>query len=210
MSSTSERLRRARHKPTTRVAALGTLALACVALLASAGAVVAAGHDISIVDFAFQPVKTTVFVGEPVTWTNASGRDHTVTSDDGTELDSGHIAGGEAYGHVFETAGTYAYHCAIHPDSMAGTITVLEAPATATSSGEATPTPPTGTLPPNFSPFPSTAADSAPPSQSPTPGATPIPADTTGGSGGAPLLLLLGVTAGAAIAVAWLRRRRAA
>ena len=112
------------------------------------------GHEITIADGAFKPAELTVLTGEPVTWTNASGVTHTVTSDDGAELDSGSIAAGEAYGHVFETPGTYAYHCSIH-STMHGTITVVAAPATPVPSGSPEPTPPAGTLPPDFSPFPS-------------------------------------------------------
>lgn len=167
-------------------------------------------HDVSIVDSAFQPSTLTVFVGEPVTWTNNAARDHTVTSDEGTELDSGAIHAGEAYGHVFEQPGTYAYHCEIHPDRMKGTITVKAAPVTPTPSGSPEPTPPSGTLPPDFSPFPSTGPveTSPPPSASPTPAATPIRADTTGGGGVQPLLLvLLGAAALGVIAAVWLRRR---
>ncbi len=73
-------------------------------------------------------------VGEPVTWTNASTAGHTVTSDDGT-LDSGTIAPGEAYDHLFDKPGTYTYHCTLHPDEMTGTIVVEAAPVTASPTG---------------------------------------------------------------------------
>jgi plastocyanin len=41
------------------------------------------------------------------------------------ELNSGNIGGsGGAYAHMFNTAGVFAYHCAIH-SNMTGTITVV-------------------------------------------------------------------------------------
>ena len=139
------------------------------ATLFTASVVLADGHEITIADGAFKPAELTVLTGEPVTWTNASGVTHTVTSDDGTELDSGPIAPGEAYGHVFEAPGTYAYHCSIHA-TMHGTITVLAAPATPVPSGSPEPTPPAGTLPPDFSPFPSAEpAVTAAPTRQPRP-----------------------------------------
>jgi plastocyanin len=47
---------------------------------------------------------------------------HTVTFDDGS-ADSGNLAPGSTFDHTFATAGTFAYHCAIH-SSMHGTVTV--------------------------------------------------------------------------------------
>ena len=158
-----------------------------------------------------------MLTGEPVTWTNASGVTHTVTSDDGPELDSGPIGPGEAYGHVFEVPGTYAYHCSIH-STMHGTITVLAASATPVPSGSPEPTPPAGTLPPDFSPFPSagpavTPAPTAAPTPTPVPAArtVPAPAPADGGIGGMLGTLVPVVLIGAlsmAVILALGRRRR--
>lgn len=190
------------------VVALSTLALSA--------SVSAASHDLSIVDFAFEPVEQTVFTGEAVGWTNNGAETHTVTSIEGSELDSGNVAPTEGYGHVFEKPGTYAYHCTIHPDTMKGTITVQAAAATPTPSGSAEPTPPSGTLPPNFSPNPPPAVETPTPeptaAPSATPAATPIPTGTTGDNGGRTALLIIVVLAvvfGTLLAL-WLRRRRAA
>jgi LPXTG-motif cell wall-anchored protein len=180
------------------------LALVLVALPAS---ILAASHDIKIVDLAYEPPQLTVFTGEPVTWTNTGARTHTVTSDQGTELDSGNLAPAEGYGHVFETPGTFAYHCESHPGEMKGTITVVAAPATLTPGGSLEPTPPEGTLPPNFSPFPSTGPLSTlPPTSSPG----PSPSPTTGSaSGSGPLLIgLVAVLVIAAGLVVWYGRSR--
>ncbi|MEK6917789.1 MAG: plastocyanin/azurin family copper-binding protein [Nanoarchaeota archaeon] len=48
---------------------------------------------------------------------------HTVTSDSGSELNSGTISNGGVYSHTFNTAGTYKYHCAFHT-SMKATVIV--------------------------------------------------------------------------------------
>jgi amicyanin len=69
--------------------------------------------------FAFSPDTLTIKVGTTVTWTNRTTAPHTVTSDDGTSFDSGisnPIApSGGTYSHTFNKAGTFAYHCMIHP-----------------------------------------------------------------------------------------------
>ena len=135
--------------------------------MAGPHAVRADAFDVDIADYSFTPANLTVHVGEPVTWTNQAGRNHTVTSDDGSELDSGDIGPGEAYGHVFEAAGTYKYHCSIHPDRMQGTVTVVAATPAPSTNATPEPTPPTGTLPPNFSPFPSLGPIETTPSSPP-------------------------------------------
>ncbi len=151
--------------PRTRAVAIpaaGVLALAVV------GTVFAASHEIAITNTGYEPGTVTVLVGEPVTWTNDSNEAHTITSDQGSELDSGTIQPDEAYGHVFEAPGTHTYHCDLHPDEMTGTIVVEAATATSEPSGSE-PIPPAGTLPPNFSPFPSTGPLPTSPPASPAP-----------------------------------------
>ena len=73
-------------------------------------------HDISIVDFGFEPATLTVLTGEPVSWTNNGAGTHTVTSSRAPSSTVATSPPTEGYGHVFESPGTYAYHCAIHPD----------------------------------------------------------------------------------------------
>jgi amicyanin len=69
--------------------------------------------------FAFSPATLTIKVGTTVTWTNTTSAPHTVTSDDGTTFDSGINTplspNGGTFSHTFTKAGTYAYHCQIHP-----------------------------------------------------------------------------------------------
>jgi plastocyanin len=80
------------------------------------------GAAVSIVDFAFQPASVEVAAGSTVTWTNTGQAPHTVTADDGA-FDSGQLAPGASFSQTFDTAGTFTYHCNIHPQ-MTGTIIV--------------------------------------------------------------------------------------
>ena len=72
-------------------------------------------------DFAFGPDTVELEAGETVTVKNDDGAAHTWTADDGG-FDEQLPAGGEVT-HTFDEAGTFSYHCEIHP-SMTGTITV--------------------------------------------------------------------------------------
>lgn len=69
--------------------------------------------------FAFSLTTLTIKVGTKVTWTNMTQAAHTVTSDDGTSFDSGIStpisASGGTYSFTFSKAGTFPYHCQIHP-----------------------------------------------------------------------------------------------
>jgi predicted lipoprotein with Yx(FWY)xxD motif len=76
----------------------------------------------SIIDFGFQPNAITVDIGATVTWTNTGAKPHTVTADDGS-FDSGTLSNGGTFSFTFAKAGTYTFHCKIHP-SMTGTVTV--------------------------------------------------------------------------------------
>ena len=75
--------------------------------------------DSSTGSFGFNPATITITVGTTVTWTNKTSAPHTVTSDDGTSFDSGNsnpiAANGGTFSFTFTKAGTFAYHCQIHP-----------------------------------------------------------------------------------------------
>ena len=70
----------------------------------------------------FGPAAITVHVGDTITWTNADAAPHTATADDGS-FDTGTLARGQSGSHTFTSAGTFAYHCTIHP-SMRATVKV--------------------------------------------------------------------------------------
>jgi len=78
-------------------------------------------YETEIEDFAFEQ-GITVAAGTTVRWENRDGVPHTVTADDDT-FDSGLLATNETFEVVFATAGSFSFHCNVHP-SMTGTITV--------------------------------------------------------------------------------------
>ncbi len=80
--------------------------------------------QVTIQGFAFDPAELTVTVGTTVIWTNEDGAAHTISSDDGL-WDSGRLSQGGTYSRVFDQAGSFSYHCALH-SSMRGTIVVAE------------------------------------------------------------------------------------
>ncbi len=77
---------------------------------------------VAIHGFAFMPDVVTVARGHTVVWTNQDPTAHTVTSSDGS-WDSGELRPGAGFRHTFDSPGTYAYACSIHP-FMRGTVVV--------------------------------------------------------------------------------------
>jgi plastocyanin len=107
------------------------------------GVAVAADNPVAISGFSFSPHDITVAVGDSVTWTNSDAQGHTATADDGS-FDTGTIGNGTSKSVTFATAGTFAYHCSIHP-AMTGTVTVEAAAATTPEPTTGTTNPPTDT-----------------------------------------------------------------
>jgi len=87
----------------------------------TAAPAVAGAAQVVMKDIAFDPSSVTIKVGGTVTWTNEDGVTHTVTADNG-EFDSGELAQGDTFSFTFEQAGTYPYHCTIHPNMTATVI----------------------------------------------------------------------------------------
>lgn len=149
------------------VRSLSPLAFAAGALVLAAGAAVAdspapgasggpaasgapgssSGPAISIIQKTFQPADLTIQAGQTVTWTvtQAIADPHSVTSGSPTDAKPGTVFDsgiklrndGDSFSFTFTTAGTYPYFCAVHPDTMHGTITVQAA----SDSGAGTPSP---------------------------------------------------------------------
>ncbi len=88
---------------------------------AGGGDAAAGGAEIVISGFAFSE-DLTVPVGTTVVVRNDDSAPHTFTADDGS-FDSGSIDGGGTFEFTFTEAGTFAFHCNMHP-AMTGTITV--------------------------------------------------------------------------------------
>ncbi|HVY36123.1 MAG TPA: cupredoxin family copper-binding protein [Candidatus Paceibacterota bacterium] len=82
----------------------------------------AGAASVSIQNFAFSPTPLTVKAGTKVTWQNSDQAGHSIVSDTGA-FQSATLATGDTYSFTFDTAGTYIYHCGIHP-MMKGTIIV--------------------------------------------------------------------------------------
>src|SRR6266566_7397137 len=65
--------------------------------------------------YSFSPATVTVTKGGKVVWTNTTDAPHTVTPDTAKAFTaSSDIAANQTYSLVFNTAGTYTYHCSIH------------------------------------------------------------------------------------------------
>ena len=110
------------------------------------GTALAADQSVAISGFSYSPASVTVNVGDTVTWTNSDAQAHTATADDGS-WDTGNIANGGTDAVTFATAGTFPYHCDVHPQ-MTGTVTVQAAAAPGGGAGATTPptdAAPTGT-----------------------------------------------------------------
>lgn len=78
-------------------------------------------NAVSIESMAYNPTSLNVKVGTNVTWTNNDNVDHTVTANDAS-FDSGNLKPGAKYTHTFSTAGTFPYHCTLHPDMKASVV----------------------------------------------------------------------------------------
>jgi amicyanin len=83
-------------------------------LLTSATGPAQSSVSVDIVNFAFSPATVTVAVGTTITWTNKDDAPHTVTSNSGA-FNSGTLQRNKSFQFKFDTAGTFDYHCAIHP-----------------------------------------------------------------------------------------------
>lgn len=71
---------------------------------------------------AFAPDEVSVDAGTTVVWTNTDSVAHTTTAD-GNAWNSGIVSPGGRFSVKFQTAGTFPYHCTIHP-GMVGTVVV--------------------------------------------------------------------------------------
>ena len=79
---------------------------------------------VTIKDFSMSPSEVSIKVGEAVAWTNDDPASHTATLDE-FDCSTDSIATGTTAKLVFTVAGTYAYHCRIHP-TMSGYTVVVE------------------------------------------------------------------------------------
>src|SRR3954462_8966029 len=75
----------------------------------------ATGVEVAIDNFAFSPRELKIEAGTRVTWVNHDDVPHTATSTDKHFKSSGTLDTDDKYSVVFDSPGTYAYFCAVHP-----------------------------------------------------------------------------------------------
>jgi plastocyanin len=151
---------------------LGALAAAAFFAVPAAWA---ANSSVSIQNFSFQPQGVTVNVGESVTWTmKDANTQHTVTADD-SSFNSGGLNTGQTFSHTFTQAGSFSYHCNIHP-SMTGTVTVVGSGPPPTQ--PAAPPPAPAQNPPQAAPAPAAAPTATAPRTTAAPATTVAPTTT--------------------------------
>ena len=121
------------HRSVLALAASAILVLAACSSSSSGGASGAASAckettdagavAVTVVDFAFQPTDVAAKTGQVIAFSNTGAAAHTATLDGG-QCATGTINAGKSDGLVFTVAGTYKFHCSVHPTQMTGTIVV--------------------------------------------------------------------------------------
>ncbi len=79
-------------------------------------------NEVWMKDKEFAPSSITVTAGTTITWINKDPVMHDVTSDSDL-FSSGSMQANASFSFKFTTAGTYTYHCTIHP-TMTGKVIV--------------------------------------------------------------------------------------
>ena len=87
-----------------------------------------ADQIVTIGDLFFRPSSLNISVGQSVSFQNNGDLPHTSTSGTPSARSdlwhSGTLSSGESFVVTFDSAGTFSYFCAIHPNDMQATITV--------------------------------------------------------------------------------------
>lgn len=86
-------------------------------------------HNVSVIDFQFNPSTLNINVGDKVIWTHNGNVNHNVNGTQTTyptnpESFGNNVGVGWTYEYTFNTAGTYNYVCDPHAPNMAGSVTV--------------------------------------------------------------------------------------
>ena len=84
--------------------------------------VIVATTAVTIQSYTFTPSEISIKVGETVTWTNLDSVAHNIVADDGS-WGSSQLNKGDKFSFTFNQAGSYTYHCGVHPN-MIGKIIV--------------------------------------------------------------------------------------
>ncbi|MFL6527142.1 MAG: cupredoxin family copper-binding protein [Chthoniobacterales bacterium] len=83
------------------------------------GSVASAAAHVTIQALKYSPETIEIKAGETVLWQNKDLTPHTVTSQDGGELNSGSIEVGTSWSHTFAQPGTFPYFCTYHDEMKA-------------------------------------------------------------------------------------------
>lgn len=86
-------------------------------------AAAAASARVTIELLKYSPATIEIGQGQTVEWANNDLAPHTVTSEDGGELNSGSVDAGASWSHTFPQPGTFPYYCTFHSE-MRGTVIV--------------------------------------------------------------------------------------
>jgi plastocyanin len=87
---------------------------------ASAAAPAAKKPAVKIINYSYMPKSITVKAGTTIIWTNNDNTGHTVTF---KAFGSPVLGQGKTWSHSFTAAGTFKYHCTLHPE-MTGKVIV--------------------------------------------------------------------------------------
>jgi plastocyanin len=91
-------------------------------LSASTSTVAIVSGASTMTNTAYSPNPINITPGTTVSWVNNDNTTHTSTGNAGI-WSSGSIAPGDRFSFTFQSAGTFSYHCSIHPN-MVGTVNV--------------------------------------------------------------------------------------
>jgi plastocyanin len=106
------------------VPVVALIAVAVTGFASGSGNATAGRADTVVIEnFAFAPNPINVKMGASMTVVNDDHTTHTLTADNGA-FDTGDLRGGQRGSVSLDRAGTYAYHCELHP-FMTGTVRVF-------------------------------------------------------------------------------------
>jgi plastocyanin len=97
---------------TALIASLATTTPSAADPLAAVDAQMVEGTDTS--QWGYTPNAVSLVVGQSLSWTNIGVTPHTAT-EDSDKWDTGLLLPGAAASVSFNAAGTYTYHCSLHP-----------------------------------------------------------------------------------------------
>jgi plastocyanin len=119
-----------------RILVLSVVAGLALVVTGSSQPASTATKSIKITATAFSPASVTIKSGDAVKWTNSDTKNHQVVANNGA-FASPTLAPNHSYTHVFNTAGTYRYHDALHP-ALTGRV-IVKGPPPAITIGATTP-----------------------------------------------------------------------